>query len=303
MTNHIESFKPVNNGEISLTNRGHLELFFVGVGAAFASRAYQSNMLVVKGGHHLMIDLGSKAQVALQGAGITVSDIQNLLVTHSHADHIGGMEEWCLRARYSVSAANGGAPGDYKPSLLTTSDYAHVLWDASLRGGLAHSENRLGRLLGLSDYVALSCGEYVTGYDRPVYCLSVGQGDTAISLKLMRTNHLPDSSKGWWTAFYSVGAVIDDRIFISGDTMFDRELVEVFGSDAEIIFHDCQDFKGGVHAAYEELKQLPPEIKQKMILYHLPDGIEQRYRPEADGFGGWARPYTEGSYQFSASAR
>ncbi len=43
----------------------------------------------------------------------------------------------------------------------------------------------------------------------------------------------------------------------------------------EVIFHDCQFFTGGVHASLEELKELPPEIKKKMILTHYGDNWEK----------------------------
>ncbi len=299
MNNKAASFKPASEREFRLSNEGPLEVTFIGVGSAFATTRFQSNIIIVKGGTHFMIDLGSKASVALNEAGVSLLDIENILVTHSHADHIGGLEEWCLKARYAAPFVKGCARGEYRPNLLTTADYAHILWDASLRGGLEHSEEtQPGRRLSFSDYVMLRCGEYLPGYGRPVYRLLVGEGDDVIEVKIMRTNHIPDSSSSWQTAFYSVGVVIDDRVFISGDTMFDREMVEVFGSGVETIFHDCQDFTGGVHASYEELRGLPTHLKERTVLYHLPDGIQKKFNPEEDGFLGWARPYSEGSYVF-----
>ncbi len=299
MDKELEYFKEAADKKIRTTNDGDLELVFLGVGAAFANTMFQSNILVVKGDTHLMIDLGSKASVALYEAGLSVLDIENLLATHSHADHVGGVEEWCLKTRYAAPFVKGCARGEYKPTLLTTSDYAHILWDCTLRGGLEHSEETLpGKRMALSDYVNMKHGEYLTGYGRPVYGLTLGEGDSAIDIKLMRTNHVPDNSTGWQTAFYSVGILIDDRIFISGDAMFDRDLIDVFGSRAEVIFHDCQDFTGGVHASYEELISLPTNIKEKMFLYHLTDGIHDKFKPVDDGFAGWARCFREGRYVF-----
>jgi glyoxylase-like metal-dependent hydrolase (beta-lactamase superfamily II) len=258
---------------------------------------FQSNMFVVKGRTHVMIDLGSKASVALHDAGLSVLDVENLVVTHSHADHVGGIEEWCLKARYAAPFVRKVARGEYKPNLLTTEEYARVLWDATLRGGLEHSEEaRPGGRMSLSDYVSLVYGDHLDGYGRPVYGLSVGQGADAIDLKLMRTNHVPDNSADWRTAFYSVGVLVDDRVFITGDTMFDRDLVEEFGARADVIFHDCQDFTGGVHASYEELRALPPHLREKTILYHLTDNARGKFEPGKDGFAGWAACYREGKY-------
>jgi glyoxylase-like metal-dependent hydrolase (beta-lactamase superfamily II) len=128
-------FRPREEPRVSLKNDGALEVVFLGVGSAFATTLFQSNIFLVKGGTHVMLDIGSKASIALHEAGIGVLDIENLVATHSHADHIGGIEEWCLKARYAAPFVKGCARGEYRPNLLTTADYAHILWDGSLRAG------------------------------------------------------------------------------------------------------------------------------------------------------------------------
>ncbi len=296
MSKATDAFCPSNNNQIRLVNDGRLQIIFLGTGSAFAPHGFQSNIFIIKGQTHVLIDLGSKASIALHKAGLAVTDIHHLLTTHSHADHIGGIEELCLRTRYAQPVERRGMD---KPTLLTTSDYAPILWECSLRGGLEHSEeNQPGKRLNLSDYMNLSFGEFVSGYNRPAYRLTVGEGRDQINLLMMRTNHIPDSSYSWQTAFYSIGVVVDDRVFISGDTMFDRELIDQFAATAEVTFHDCQDYTGGVHASYDELKKLPKKLKQKMFLYHLPDRIYDLFEPTDDGFAGWALPFTKGSYFF-----
>jgi ribonuclease BN (tRNA processing enzyme) len=278
---------------------GRLALSFLGVGGGFSTTMLQSNIVVVKGRTHLMIDMGTKASLALHGAGLAPLDIENLLPTHSHADHVGGIEEWCLKSRYGAPRAAGGVPGERKPRLFATADYARILWDETLRGGLAHSkERRGGGLMALEDYVDLRLCEPVADRGRPVFGCSAGEGDDAISLKLMRTNHIPGAPFESPDSFFSVGVLVDDRVLVSGDTMFDRDLVEEFGAGVEAIFHDCQARPGGVHASYEELASLPPDLKRKMFLYHLTDGIAQEFAPADDGFAGWAVDHRAGVYAF-----
>jgi len=59
--------------------------------------------------------------------------------------------------------------------------------------------------------------------------------------------------------------------------------------EARYIFHDCEtgQHKSGVHAHYDDLKDLPHEIRQKMWLYHYYPNPEQK--PAADGFADFVR--------------
>ncbi|HKI73406.1 MAG TPA: MBL fold metallo-hydrolase, partial [Pseudomonadales bacterium] len=117
--------------QLKLTNGGELELYFLGTGAAFAKTLNQNNLLLIKGEHHLAIDCGTKFSQALYDVGVPVSALRNFVITHSHADHIGGLEEIQLYGRY-VS--------QIKPTMIINSDYEPILWEQSLRGGSERSE-------------------------------------------------------------------------------------------------------------------------------------------------------------------
>ena len=73
-----------------LTTDGALRIVFIGTGSAFAKRRRQSNMLVIQGDHHVLIDCGTQGPLALNDLGLSVLDVRCYLPTHSHADHIGG---------------------------------------------------------------------------------------------------------------------------------------------------------------------------------------------------------------------
>jgi len=84
--------------------------------------------------------------------------------------------------------------------------------------------------------------------------------------------------------------IIDDRVMFTSDTRFDSDLVIEYDQkfNFELIIHDCQFFKGGVHASLEELETLPSAIKSKMLLVHYGDNYEQfKDRVAQNGFLGF----------------
>jgi ribonuclease BN (tRNA processing enzyme) len=254
---------PLEN-KLSLTNSGTLSLFFVGVGSAFSKKHNQTNLLLIKGNDHLLVDCGTKCGQALHQYGSSLASIRNYLVTHSHADHIGSLEEAALMGRYVAKV---------KPKMIITEAYEHILWDMSLRGGSAFGEETMGQMLTFEAFWDVVRPMQITSIPREVYETNLG----SINIKMMRTIHIPDKSTSAFDSFWSCGLIIDNRILFTGDTRFDRELVEYFDGlyHFEAIFHDCQFYPGGVHASLDELNTLSPEHKKKIHLVHYGDNWEQ----------------------------
>lgn len=278
--------KPLGKNKLSLKNDGNLELFFIGIGSAFTKMQYQTNLLVIKGDDHILIDCGTKCTQALFELGIPVTDIRNLLITHSHADHIGGLEELALMGRYVAQK---------KPVVVINETYQHILWDLSLRGGCGFNEEEAQDLLNFHDFFDIIRPKWIKDYPRESFNADVG----SINLKMMRTKHIPDSSFDWKSSFWSCGVVIDDRIMFTSDTKFDYELIDFFNKELnlEYIFHDCQFFTGGVHASIDELNQFPPEIKKKIYLTHYGDNFKDYIDKASEyGFAGLAKEHV--SYIF-----
>jgi ribonuclease BN (tRNA processing enzyme) len=265
----MSSKKPV-----PVANKGDLDLTFLGAGGAFSKKFYQNNLLIVKGDAHLLIDCGTRAPEALGALGLSTAQVSNYLITHTHADHIGGLEEVMLVGRFGL----------HRKSVMVVSDkLKKILWNQSLQGGAAYNEIRKdGSYLEFEDFWEQIKPKAIRGADRELCEAKVG----GIELRLFRTKHIPDSAPDWASSLPSYGVIIDRRILFTSDTRYDPEMVQSLDAEYgfEAIFHDCQLFTGGVHASLDELSGLPLAIRAKTRLMHYGDKIED-YLPRIAKLG------------------
>ena len=247
---------------LALSNAGELSLTFVGSGGAFSKKYFQNNLMVVKGEDHLLVDCGTRTPEALALLGLSVGKVRNYLITHTHADHIGGLEEVMLVNRYGLHQ---------KSTMVVTERLRKILWSMSLRGGSSWNEVHGGKPLAFEDFWDTITPRRVPGGKRELSEASVG----SIALRLFRTMHIPDSSRDWRSSFPSYGLVIDGRILYTSDTRYDPAMVCALDREYgfEAIFHDCQFFTGGVHASLEEIAGLPEGIRARTRLMHHGDNV------------------------------
>lgn len=265
---------------LALTNGGELEIVFIGVGGAFSRNLYNTNLLVIKGNDHVMIDFGMTAPHALREVtGLELHDIEYLLPTHSHCDHVGGIEALALWNRYVAIPVHK----KNKLNMIISERYEHILWEQTLRGGMEWNEiNTEGTTLTFHDYVTVIRPTLKTTDPREIWEVSVG----GIHLELFQTNHIPEQAVDANHAFLTYGLFIDNRVFYSGDTKFDRELIDYYEPRAEMLFHDTSFFPNPVHAGLTELRTLPDEVKRRMYLVHYGDAWQDH---AVDDFAGYAR--------------
>lgn len=248
----------------------HFELTFLGSGSAFyigshAGENWQSNVLIRSpAGRRLLIDCGSDIRFSLREQGLTAGDIDDVFISHLHADHVGGLEWLAFSTRFSAAGR--------KPRILANQAILKDLWSHSLRGGLGSLEGELATLRTYFDIQSIPDNK---GFDwegihfRPVQVVHNVDG-----FRICPTFGL----------LFSIGAT---SIFFTADTQFAPNQISRYYQCADLILHDCEtsSFRSGVHAHYEQLIELPADVKRKTWLYHYQPGT----RPDAtaDGFAGW----------------
>ncbi|MDA0747691.1 MAG: ribonuclease Z, partial [bacterium] len=178
----------------------------------------------------------------------------------THADHIGGIEELAFYCKY---LAGGKKPNLYLPEAL-----CETLWEHSLKGGLEDTFNKANTL---EDYFNVHLAN-------PHFEIE------DIPFDIVPTFHVPEK--------FCCGLKINNHIFFSGDTQYDPDMVTRHGTEADIIFHDCQFAPGGIHANLDELASLPESLRSKTWLMHYPDDATQ-YEQKAGSLGfQWTRQHT-----------
>lgn len=225
-----------------------LQIQMLGTGSAFSKSYFNNNALLYTKHYTMLVDCGITAPLALHHLGKQLEDIDGILITHMHADHTGGLEEFAYRSYYQQKQKK-------KLDLFIPEKLADLLWEHTLKGGLDN---------GLEEYnLDTYFNVRLLKEHEPL------EVATGLTVEIMQTEHIPNKD--------SYSLVINDYIFYSADLLFSRELLEyvAYERGCQYILHDCQLIEPGlVHATLNELLTLPEAIQQKIQLMHYGDDME-----------------------------
>jgi glyoxylase-like metal-dependent hydrolase (beta-lactamase superfamily II) len=71
----------------------------LGVNGAF-TKYYHNNYVFELGERKLLVDAGTTLRYSLKEAGYEETDITDVIITHLHSDHVGGLEEFAQRCKW-----------------------------------------------------------------------------------------------------------------------------------------------------------------------------------------------------------
>jgi len=224
-----------------------LSVRVIGVGDAFTDRYYNASFFIESASTRLLVDAPPALARALGDLGTrggertSLSDVDRVVITHLHGDHVGGLEQLLFFRRFVVGR---------KVALYASPEVLAGLWSTRLAGGmdtLMHADGSRSHMT-LDDYA-------------DVFPLELGQtriGDLTLEWR-PTIHHIPTSalrvSSGGKTFGYSA------------DTAFDPSLVEWL-SESDVFFHETNL---GVHTPLASLVGLREETRSKMRLIHYPD--------------------------------
>jgi ribonuclease BN (tRNA processing enzyme) len=224
-----------------------LSVRVVGVGDAFTSKHHNACLLVEGGGTRLLVDAPPALARALGDLGerggprLGLDDIDHVLVTHLHGDHVGGLEQLLYWRRFVTKR---------KAHVHAIPEVLAGLWDTRLRGGMEWlmDDSRAMHHMQLSDYAE-------------VHPLEPGKTSIGgLDVEWRPTiHHIPTSALR-----FSAGAAV---FGYSADTAFDPSLVEWLAA-ADLFFHETNL---GVHTPLASLVGLPEVVRARMRLIHYPD--------------------------------
>jgi mRNA degradation ribonuclease J1/J2 len=237
-------------------------LEWIGTGAGLNPTLGNTSFLIKAEERTLLVDCGFSVPVELIKKG-KLKEITDVVITHTHSDHIGGLEGLAFMNYFAFNRREENRPNLYLPS----EEFAKNLWENSLKGGLEkiQDDNNKPVTAKLDTYFKVKITKDIEIPNMP-------------AAHLFSAPHVQDME--------NYGVKLDNGIFYSGDSL------NLPPTNEKIIFQDCQFYetKTDVHIVYSRLKKdLSAEVKAKTYLVHLSGGYD-KINAQEDGFAGLVKP-------------
>ena len=223
---------------IDTARAGYMEVTLLGTGTPKPSiDRFGPSTLIEANGRYFIFDSGRGVSIRLQQAGIALSKIENIFLTHLHSDHISGLSDlwltswiWQRQHPLQLTGPIGTLALSQHLELAHQADFSYRTKNTSLN----------------SNFFPILAKEIVS--EGIIY------QHNGIKITAFLVNHYPVEP--------AYGYRIDSgeqSIVISGDTSFSENLIK-HAKGADLLIHE-------VAAANSELLAGNPRL-QKVISYH-----------------------------------
>src|SRR5262245_12888481 len=233
-----------------------VRLIPLGVGEAFTARYYTACMALGVDDTWLLIECPHPVRKMLReataeaGIPFDLDRVEGVAVSHLHADHCSGLEDYGYYSFYALGR---------RARIAMHPDVSARLWDGLLAAGMGEVREQPGcpvtvkqlddyfELTNLSDSSPVSFGSFTiecrpTIHPIPTMAFRIRAGGRTLGF--------------------------------SGDTAFDPSLIEWLAT-ADLIVHEATTLvHTGVHTPYEKLAALPTALRARMRLIHYPDKFD-----------------------------
>jgi ribonuclease BN (tRNA processing enzyme) len=227
------------------------EVIVLGAGDTFSEKLHTTALLLCCDGVQLAIDCPDsyrsvlRAAAATSGRPLAIADIDHVLVTHVHGDHMNGLEGFAFYKHFAEGK---------RVKLLASPEVRATIWDERLKASM-------GTLWTGDRFVAMDFDAYFEHVPLD-WSGAVTVGPFRITAR--RTiHHVPTSALLVEAAGRKLG--------YSSDTAFDPALI-AFLAPADLIIHETN--YGPAHTPYPALAALPAELRARMRLIHYPDTFD-----------------------------
>jgi len=220
-----------------------MKIFTLGTGDAFTEKRFNTCFILQSDNFNLAIECPHPYLYMLNHNknAPKINEIDHFIISHMHADHMSGLETIAFYKKFVEKKILNlyASEEDYK-SVYTM------------------YEDSMGKSFSEGEYTKVSLNDYFGGFilnDSPIkigpFTVRSRQTKHYISSRAMVIND----------GDYSVG--------YSGDTKFDKDLIEWFDKEADLIIHEVGPAPG--HTPYQDLLSLPNDIKRRIRLIHYSD--------------------------------
>ncbi len=227
------------------------EVIVLGVGDTFSERHHGTSLLLCCDDFRLAIDCPDPYRSVLRdasersGRALSLSDIDHVLITHVHGDHMNGLEGVAFYKHFVDKK---------RVQLVTSPEVRAEIWDQRLKASMSRLfDGQQHRTRTFDDYFELT----ELSWTEPV---QLGP----FRIRARRTvHHVPTSA----LFIEAAGRTLS----YSSDTAFDPSLI-AFLEPADLIIHETN--LGPAHTPYASLAALPAELRQRMRLIHYTDSFD-----------------------------